>query len=192
MKKLLAVFLLMGVLFMSENADAQMTYVTLDTNYGVIKLELDGDKAPVSTANFVKYVEDGFYSDVIFHRVIDGFMIQGGGFTREFVQKETMAPIKNEAANGLKNARGTIAMARTNDPNSATSQFFINLIDNDFLDYKDSSVRGIGYAVFGRVIEGMDVVDKIAKVETGNNKGHQDVPKKTVIINKAAVVFDSK
>ena len=192
MKKLLAMFLLMGVFFMSENADAQMTYVTLDTNYGIIKLELDGTKAPISTANFVKYVEDGFYDNVIFHRVIDGFMVQGGGFTREFVQKETLAPIKNEAANGLKNARGSIAMARTNDPNSATAQFFINLIDNDFLDFKDPSARGIGYAVFGRVVEGMDVVDKIAKVETGTNKGHQDVPKKTVIINKATVVFDSK
>jgi peptidyl-prolyl cis-trans isomerase B (cyclophilin B) len=192
MKKLLLI--LMGGLFMTmaSNADAATTYVILETNYGDIKLELDGDKAPVTVENFVNYVKNGHYDGTLFHRVIPGFMIQGGGLTRDFVEKETSAPIINEAANGLKNRRGAIAMARTNDPNSATSQFFINLVDNDFLDYKNPAPQGIGYAVFGHVVEGMDVVDKIAGVRTIGFKGHQDVPAKHVVINKATVSFDKK
>ena len=164
-----------------------MKKVTLETSMGTIALELDDAKAPVSVKNFVDYVKAGQYDGTIFHRVIDGFMIQGGGFTPDMRQKETKAPIKNEAANGLKNARGTIAMARTMVVDSATCQFFINLVDNDFLDYRGPDPRMFGYAVFGKVTAGMDVVDKIAKVKTGFAGPHRDVPETPVLIKKATV-----
>jgi cyclophilin family peptidyl-prolyl cis-trans isomerase len=156
--------------------------VVIETSLGEITVELDADKAPVSTANFLGYVDSDHYDNTIFHRVIQGFMIQGGNFSSEMVPKQTLAPIKNEAANGLKNRRGTIAMARTGVVDSATSQFFINLVDNDFLDHRDETVRGFGYAVFGRVVEGMDVVDAIGAVKTGVVKRFRDVPLEPVVI----------
>lgn len=159
--------------------------IVLQTNHGEIKIELDHEKAPKTAANFQQYVEDGFYDGVIFHRVIDGFMIQGGGFEPGMKEKDTRSSIENEADNGLKNDRGTIAMARTMDPHSASAQFFINLSDNEFLNHSAKNTQGWGYAVFGKVIEGMDVVDKIRKVKTGSNRGHQDVPKEDVVIEKA-------
>ncbi|MGC9216356.1 peptidylprolyl isomerase [Acidithiobacillus sp.] len=158
--------------------------VVLHSNKGDIVIELDVDKAPNTVENFLKYVDEGFFDGTIFHRVIPGFMIQGGGFTADMQQKAVHAPIANEAENGLKNTRGTLAMARTNDPHSATAQFFINLTDNDFLNFKTASGSGWGYAVFGKVIGGMDVVDDIAKTPTGNKGMHQDVPKETVSIDK--------
>jgi cyclophilin family peptidyl-prolyl cis-trans isomerase len=159
--------------------------VRLTTSLGVIELELDAGKAPATVKNFLAYVDTGFYNGVIFHRVIKGFMIQGGGMTPGMKEKNTRAPIQNEAANGLKNLAGTIAMARTNEPHSASAQFFINTVDNAFLDHKDKTPRGWGYAVFGKVTKGMDVVKKIEAVETGFAAGHQDVPKKDVVIQKA-------
>ena len=166
---------------------AQAPQVTLETNQGVIVLELAPDKAPASVANFLEYVKAGFYDGTVFHRVIDGFMIQGGGFTADLAKKDTRAPIKNESEKGLSNARGTIAMARTNDPHSATAQFFINTVDNgNGLDY-GKTAQMWGYAVFGKVIQGMDVVDKIAKVETGSQGGMQDVPVTPVVLVKATV-----
>ncbi|MDD5403541.1 MAG: peptidylprolyl isomerase [Sulfuricella sp.] len=162
--------------------------VKLQTNFGAITLELDAEKAPQTVANFLQYVNDGFYNDTIFHRVIDGFMIQGGGFMADMAQKATREQIQNEATNGLKNAAYTIAMARTPNPHSASSQFFINLADNSFLDHTAQTSQGWGYCVFGRVVEGRDVVDKIAKVKTGSRAGHQDVPVETVIIESAEVV----
>ena len=162
--------------------------IKLQTNHGDIHIELFEDKAPKTTANFKKYVEDGFYDNMIFHRIINNFMVQGGGFDANFVQKETREPIENEANNGLKNELGTLAMARTMDPHSASAQFFINVNDNDFLNFKSEDAQGWGYCVFGRVVEGMDVVDKIRVVETGNYQGHQDVPKESVIIEKAEIV----
>lgn len=163
--------------------------VKLTTNLGDIVLELNHDKAPVTVDNFVQYVKDGFYDGTIFHRVIPGFMIQGGGFTRDFQQKETRAPIKNEADNGLDNDRGTIAMARTSDPNSATAQFFINVVNNGFLNYRASTPDGWGYAVFGKVVSGMDVVDEIAKQPTGRGGPFpKDVPQKPVIIEHAVLM----
>jgi peptidyl-prolyl cis-trans isomerase A (cyclophilin A) len=156
--------------------------VTLTTTLGVIEVELDTEKAPISSENFLKYVDDGHFDGTIFHRVIPGFMIQGGGFTADFAQKPTRAAIKNEAANGLQNRRGTLAMARTNVVDSATAQFFINLEDNDFLNHGG---RDFGYAVFGRVVSGMDVVDKIAGVPTGTKGPHSDVPKTAVVIQSA-------
>lgn len=159
--------------------------VRLTTNYGDIVIELDTQKAPVTTANFLTYVEQGHYESTIFHRVIPRFMIQGGGFTADMQKKKTNPPIKNEASNGLKNVRGTLTMARTNDPDSATSQFFINLVDNGFLDY---TAANPGYAVFGRVIEGMETVDKIGAVKTGMAAGMKDVPTKPVIIESAKVL----
>jgi peptidyl-prolyl cis-trans isomerase A (cyclophilin A) len=162
--------------------------VLVETTLGNIKIELDAGKAPVSVKNFLDYVNSGFYNGTIFHRVISNFMIQGGGFTPEIQQKKTNAPIKNEAANGLKNKRGTIAMARTMIVDSATGQFFINHKDNAFLDYRDSSTQGFGYAVFGSVTEGMDVVDKIAAVKTTTAKGFQDVPATPVVIKSVSVV----
>lgn len=162
--------------------------IKLQTNLGTITLKLDAEKAPVTVKNFIQYVEDGHYDNTIFHRVINGFMIQGGGFTPGMKQKDTREQIENEAGNGLKNKRGTIAMARTNDPHSATAQFFINVSDNDFLDFKAPSGSGWGYCVFGEVVEGMDVVDKIKSVKTGNKGFHQDVPVEDVIIEKAEVV----
>lgn len=162
--------------------------VKLHTNHGVITLELDAEKAPITTANFLAYVESGFYANTIFHRVIDGFMIQGGGFEPGMRQKPTNAPIKNEANNGLSNKTYTIAMARTPNPDSASSQFFINVNDNDFLNFSSPTTQGWGYCVFGKVVEGMDVVDKIRQVKTGNSNGHQDVPLEDVIIERAEVV----
>ena len=162
--------------------------VKLTTSMGPITIELDKQKAPVSVENFVKYVESGHYNGTIFHRVIDGFMIQGGGFTKDMAQKPTQAAIKNEAANGLKNDNYTVAMARTGVRDSATSQFFINVKNNDFLNYKDESPQGWGYAVFGKVVEGQDTVDKIKKVPTANKGGHQNVPETPVVIEKAECV----
>ena len=166
---------------MSENP-----VVLLETTSGDILVELYPDKAPETVANFLKYVDDGFYNNTIFHRVIPGFMIQGGGLTARMQQKDTSAPIKNEADNGLKNDRGTIAMARTMDPHSATAQFFINLVDNDFLNFQAPSGNGWGYCVFGRVTEGMDVVDKIAKVKTTTVGMYQDVPSDLGVITGAS------
>lgn len=160
--------------------------VKLHTNHGVITLELDAEKAPQTVANFLAYVEVGHYDNTIFHRVIGNFMIQGGGFEPGMKQKDTQAPIKNEAGNGLSNTVGTIAMARTSDPHSATAQFFINVGDNLFLD-KEQSQDGWGYCVFGRVTEGMDVVNKIKGVATGRSGFHQDVPKEDVVIERAEV-----
>ncbi|MCX8017581.1 MAG: peptidylprolyl isomerase [Rhodocyclaceae bacterium] len=166
--------------------------IKLTTNYGVITLELDHDAAPKTAANFLAYVESGHYDGTLFHRVIDGFMIQGGGFAVGMKEKPTRAPIENEAGKslqaGLKNERGSIAMARTSDPHSATAQFFINVADNDFLDFRAPAGNGWGYCVFGRVVDGMDVVDKIKGVKTGNRGFHQDVPVEDVVIEKAEVV----
>ena len=162
--------------------------VILHTNFGDIKLELDAAKAPDTVNNFLQYVRDGFYDNTIFHRVIDGFMIQGGGFTSDMEQKATRAEIQNEAHNGLKNMAYTIAMARTPNPHSATAQFFINVKDNNFLDFTEPSARGYGYCVFGQVVEGRDVIDRIKVVPTGNRAGHQDVPTETVLIEKAEIV----
>jgi peptidyl-prolyl cis-trans isomerase B (cyclophilin B) len=162
--------------------------IKLTTSLGTITLELDAEKAPKSAANFLAYVEAGHYDGTIFHRVINGFMIQGGGFAPGMKQKDVLEPIENEAANGLKNDRGTIAMARTSDPHSATAQFFINVADNDFLNHKAPSGQGWGYCVFGRVVDGLDVVDKIKNVKTGNKGFHQDVPVEDVVIEKAEVV----
>lgn len=166
---------------MSENP-----VVLLETTSGDILVELYPDKAPETVANFLKYVDNGFYNNTIFHRVIPGFMIQGGGLTARMQQKDTEAPIKNEADNGLKNDRGTIAMARTMDPHSATAQFFINLVNNDFLNFQAPSGNGWGYCVFGKVTEGMDVVDKIAKVKTTTVGMYQDVPSDLVVITGAS------
>jgi peptidyl-prolyl cis-trans isomerase B (cyclophilin B) len=162
----------------------------MQTNHGAIVLELDAQKAPKTVANFLAYAKEGFYDGTIFHRVIAGFMIQGGGFSPGMKQKPTRAPIENEAVNGLRNNRGTIAMARTNDPHSASSQFFINLVDSDFLNFTAPTPRGWGYCVFGRVVEGMDVVDKIKATATGSRAGHQDVPVDDVVIERVEVVED--
>ncbi|MCB2428087.1 peptidylprolyl isomerase [Methylophaga pinxianii] len=164
------------------------TKVKLSTNHGDIVIALNAEKAPETVANFIRYVEAGFYDGTIFHRVIENFMIQGGGFDESFKQKKTQTPIQNEADNGLSNKRGSIAMARTGDPHSATAQFFINTKDNDFLNYRGKTMQDWGYAVFGEVVEGMDVVDSIRKVTTTMRGGHQDVPEETVVIEKAVVV----
>jgi len=161
--------------------------IKLHTNFGVIAIELDAEKAPESAKNFLAYVEAGHYDNTVFHRVIPGFMIQGGGFEPGMKQKECKAPIKNEADNGLKNDNYTVAMARTSDPHSATAQFFINVADNDFLNFKAPNANGWGYCVFGKVVEGKDVVDKIKSVKTGSSGFHQDVPKEDVIIERAEV-----
>jgi len=175
--------------FAKENLmSTPTTKVKLTTSLGTITVQLNAEKAPLSTANFLTYVNEGFYNDTIFHRVIPGFMAQGGGFDTSFSQKTTHAAIKNEANNGLLNKRGTLAMARTNVPDSATSQFFINYKDNDFLNYTSPTVSGWGYAVFAEVIDGMDVVDAMAKQPTGNKGGHQDVPKTDIVIEKAEVI----
>jgi cyclophilin family peptidyl-prolyl cis-trans isomerase len=155
---------------------------------GDIIVELDAENAPISTENFLGYVNDGFYDGTIFHRVIAEFMIQGGGMEPDMSQKKTKSPIKNEANNGLSNKRGTLAMARTQVVDSATGQFFINTVDNDFLNHQNESVMGYGYAVFGKVLEGMETVDAIRQVETGTHGMHQDVPKESVLIEKASVV----
>jgi peptidyl-prolyl cis-trans isomerase B (cyclophilin B) len=162
--------------------------VKLTTNFGIILLELNAEKAPVTVANFLEYVSSGFYNGTIFHRVIDGFMIQGGGMEPGMQQKPTREQIKNEADNGLKNKTYTIAMARTPSPHSASSQFFINIADNDFLNFSAPTPQSWGYCVFGKVVEGMEVVDKIAKVKTGSKAGHQDVPVDDVVIESAEVV----
>ena len=164
--------------------------IKMETNHGTITIELDADKAPLTTENFKKYVADEFFDNTIFHRVIPNFMIQGGGFNPGMMQKQTLAAIENEADNGLGNDRGTIAMARTNDPHSATAQFFINLKDNDFLNHSGKNPQGWGYCVFGKVTEGMDVVDKIAGVATGNSGGHADVPVEDVVIVKVEEIQD--
>ena len=156
--------------------------VRFETSHGDFTVEVDEQSAPVSAKNFLRYVDEGFFDGTIFHRVIPGFMIQGGGFTAEMEQKGGHAPIRNEAANGLKNLRGTLAMARTNDPHSATSQFFVNLVDNDFLNQRSGNA---GYAVFGRVVGGIDVIDRIAKVKTGRRRGHDDVPAESVLVSEA-------
>ncbi|MEZ5435507.1 MAG: peptidylprolyl isomerase [Pseudomonadales bacterium] len=164
-----------------------MSVVTLHTTHGDITLELDAAKAPATVASFLEYARSGFYAGTIFHRVIDGFMIQGGGLDESMSQKKTNAPVKNEANNGLKNNTGTIAMARTMDPHSATAQFFINVKDNDFLNFKSETSQGWGYCVFGQVTDGMDVVNKIKGVKTGSKGGHQDVPVEPITITSVSV-----
>ncbi len=162
--------------------------IKLHTNHGVITLELDHARAPDTAANFLQYARDGFYAGTLFHRVIPNFMIQGGGLQADLSQKSTRTPIRNEADNGLKNQIGTVAMARTADPHSASAQFFINLKDNDFLDYRSATSQGWGYCVFGRVVDGMEVVNAIAKVATTSRRGHQDVPVDPVVIEKAEII----
>jgi len=192
MKNFLATILLLtgfaGMGF-TNTAYAANPQVIMTTNLGAITIELYADKAPKSVGNFLNYVQQGFYNGTIFHRVISNFMIQGGGFTADFQKKPTNAAIMNEATNGLKNMKGSLAMARTSDPHSATAQFFINVKDNDFLDHTSPTPRGWGYAVFGRVIKGMDIVEKIRNVETGR-KGPfgQDVPQTDVVIEKVEIV----
>lgn len=173
----------------TSTASAANPQVIMTTSLGAITIELYADKAPKSVGNFLNYVQQGFYNGTIFHRVISNFMIQGGGFTADFQKKPTNAAIMNEATNGLKNLKGTVAMARTSDPHSATAQFFINVKDNDFLDHSAPTPRGWGYAVFGKVVKGMDVVEKIRNVETGS-KGPfgQDVPQTNIIIEKVEIV----
>jgi len=171
-----------------EKASFSMSKVKLSTNHGDIVLQLDAEKAPQTTENFVQYVKDGHYDGTVFHRVIKGFMIQGGGFDANMSQKKTRATIQNEADNGLKNKKYSIAMARTMEPHSASAQFFINSSDNDFLNHSGKNVQGWGYAVFGEVIEGREIVDAIEKVATGSKAGHQDVPKDDVIIEKAEII----
>ena len=180
--------LLFLIVFSANAAVAESAKVQLKTSKGDIVIELDEKAAPLTAANFLSYVRAGFYDGTIFHRVISGFMIQGGGFTSEMQQKTPQASIQNEADNGLKNATGSIAMARTNAPHSATSQFFINTVDNKFLDHKDKSMRGWGYCVFGKVIQGMETVKAIEKSPTGSKSGFQDVPLETVIIYQATVM----
>jgi peptidyl-prolyl cis-trans isomerase B (cyclophilin B) len=162
--------------------------VRLQTSMGDFVIELDIDKAPVTAENFLQYVRDGFYDNTVFHRVINGFMVQGGGFEPGMKQKSTRATIENEAGNGLKNDAYTVAMARTSDPHSATAQFFVNVVNNNFLNFRSASADGYGYCVFGKIVEGRDVVDKIKAVPTGSRGFHQDVPAEDVIIRKAEVV----
>ena len=181
-------FVFMIILMMTSNVQAETTTVKMETSQGTIILELDGDNAPNTVANFITYVNEGFYDGTIFHRVISNFMIQGGGFTGDMSQKTTHDPIQNEANNGLKNDTGTIAMARTSDPHSATAQFFINVKDNDFLNFSSETQQGWGYAVFGKVAEGMDVVDAIKNVATTSNGPYQDVPAETITIEKVSIV----
>ena len=189
-KNLMFCLLLVAALVFGFGVQAQAggkNMVTLQTNKGDIVLELDAEKAPKTVANFLEYAKAGFYDGTIFHRVIPGFMIQGGGFTADMAQKPTNAPIENEANNGLKNDTYTIAMARTQAPHSATAQFFINVANNGFLNFKAPTMQGWGYAVFGKVVKGQEVVDAIAGVRTGNRGFHQDVPVEAVVINKAIV-----
>ena len=165
-------------------------HILMTTTVGSMTLELDADNAPKTVENFLSYVSNGFYDGTIFHRVINNFMVQGGGFTTDMEQKTAQAPIENEANNGLENARGTIAMARTQDPHSATAQFFINVQDNDFLNHTGENMQGWGYAVFGKVTDGEDVLDKIRCVQTGSQAGHQDVPVEPIIIESVTVIAD--
>ena len=167
-----------------------VAHILMTTTLGHMTLELDTDNAPKTVENFLSYVSNGFYDGTIFHRVINNFMVQGGGFTADMQQKATQAPIDNEANNGLKNARGTIAMARTQDPHSATAQFFINVQDNDFLNHTGENMQGWGYTVFGKITDGEDVLDKIRCVQTGSQAGHQDVPVEPIIIESVTVIAD--
>lgn len=191
-QKTLALFLL-GIFTLATEAGGgaaaqSKPRVKLHTNFGDIVVELNPDKAPATVENFLRYVNEGFYNGTLFHRVISNFMIQGGGFDKDFKPKPTHAAIKNEADNGLKNETGTLAMARTSDPHSATAQFFINVTNNEFLNHRGKNPQGWGYAVFGRVVEGMDVVNAIKEVKTGSQGGHQDVPVELVIIEEATVI----
>ena len=201
MKKLLlliSMFLLTNLAFAndaakttSQSSGGTMTAnpkVLIETTLGNITIELDAENAPNTTANFVSYVKEGFYDATIFHRVIPGFMVQGGGFGEDMKEKKNKESIKNEANNGLKNVRGSIAMARTNDPHSATSQFFLNVKDNAFLDHKSEDAQGWGYAVFAKVIQGEDVMDKIVAVPRGNKGMHQDVPNDPILMNKVTII----
>lgn len=186
--KLFLLFVFIIIFITTSKAQAETTMVKMETSKGVITIELDGDKAPDTVANFISYVQEGFYDGTIFHRVISNFMIQGGGFTEDMAQKPTRDPIQNEANNGLMNDTGTIAMARTQDPHSATAQFFINVKDNDFLNFKSETPQGWGYAVFGIVTEGMDVVNAIKDVQTKTVGPYQDVPAETVTIEKVTII----
>lgn len=188
MKTLLLIGLLTLVPFFADAREEKRVNVEIVTSAGTIKLELNAEDAPKTVANFVDYVKNGHYTGTLFHRVIEGFMIQGGGFSTDFSEKTTKDPIVNEATNGLENERGTIAMARTMDVNSATAQFFINLNDNDFLNHRNTTPSGYGYCVFGKVTEGMDIVDRIAKVKTGSRGHHQDVPTEDVVIKEVNVL----
>ena len=190
MKNIIKYLVLATIIFINNGVHAEMatnTIITVKTSLGDIKLELFNDKAPLTAENFEKYIKSSYFTNSIFHRVIKDFMVQGGGFTPEMREKETMSPIKNEANNMVSNERGTIAMARTNDPHSASAQFFINLKDNIFLDFKSETPQGWGYCVFGKVIEGIEVIDKIAMVDTGSYGPHQDVPKDPVIIKEIII-----
>lgn len=192
MKKLIMIIALITTAMIlnsgAQRPGAKNPQVLLKTTKGDITIELYPEKAPVTVKNFLSYVNEKFYDGTIFHRVIKGFMIQGGGLTEDMASKQTNAPIKNEAANGLKNSRGTISMARTSEVNSATCQFFINLVDNTFLDYRDNTPEGFGYCVFGKVIAGMDVVDAIAAVPTGSRRGHANVPREPIVILAAELI----
>ena len=188
LRKHILTFVFISLFMITTNSQAETTMVKMDTNHGTIMLELDAENAPNTVTNFLTYANEGFYDGTIFHRVISNFMIQGGGFTDDLSQKTTHDPIQNEANNGLKNDNGTIAMARTGDPHSATAQFFINVKDNDFLNFSSETPQGWGYAVFGKVTEGMDVVEKIKAVATTTKGPYQDVPAETVVIEKVTVV----
>lgn len=188
MKILLGILAIaLGIVSTSTAAESLNTRVRFETSQGTFILELEAKAAPRTVENFLRYVRDGFYDGTVFHRVIKGFMIQGGGFTADMRRKPARDPIQNEAGNGLKNQRGTIAMARTMAPHSATSQFFINSIDNPFLDFKSKSAQGWGYCVFGKVVKGMDVVDAIEKVPTTRKSGHQDVPVSAVVVKRSVI-----
>jgi len=187
-KMLVTVVMLLVSVNLAFAAAKQNPVVVMETNKGTVKLELFQKEAPLSVSNFLGYVNSGFYNGTIFHRVMREFMIQGGGFTADRQQKPTKGPIKNEGTNGLKNQRGTLAMARTGVVDSATAQFFINLVDNGFLNNRDTSMQGYGYAVFGKVIEGMDVVDRIARVKTGYSPGFENMPDETVVIKSMKVL----
>ena len=184
----LKIFLFAFALSVSSIAAATNPQVELRTSMGSIVIELDPDKAPQTVENFLQYVKSGQYDGTIFHRVIPGFMVQGGGMTPDMREKPTRGPIKNEASNGLRNTTGTVAMARTGDPHSATAQFFVNIADNGFLDFRGATQQAYGYAVFGKVVKGMDVVNRIAQVSTGTKPPHSDVPLKPVVIERAQVV----
>ena len=190
MKNIIKYLVLTTIIFINNGVNAEMTtntIITVKTSLGDIKLELFNDKAPITAENFEKYIKSNYFTNSIFHRVIKDFMVQGGGFTPEMEEKETMSPIKNEANNKISNERGTIAMARTNDPHSASAQFFINLKDNTFLDFKSETTQGWGYCVFGKITEGIEVIDEIAMVDTGSYGPHQDVPKDPVIIKEIII-----
>ena len=192
MKKLITACAIALLLAANSNVFASNPKVRMETTKGVVIIELHPDKAPKTVENFLRYVNEGKYDGTIFHRVIKRFMNQGGGFTPDFKKVETFAPIKNEADNGLKNKRGTIAMARTGDPNSATNQFFVNTVDNAFLDHTAKTARGWGYCVFATVVDGMDVMDRIAKVQTGaNGPFQQDVPMEEILIQKVSVIGEA-